>query len=161
MKQGTLRRRSKLEIAESKRREAAEKAEIEQKVAQFDALQQQIQQLQSQANAAGQIHGVLQHLKGAGLIKEMSPGNYEGVESYEEHQQLASQRQAESQATLQEVQQEQVMQEEGGYLPSADRMRPSMQLELQEDQPLRVQEFMAESDVEDRDKDDLYAADNF
>ena len=53
MKQGALRRRTKLEIAESKRREATEKAEIEQKVAQFDALQQQIQQLQSQAAAAG------------------------------------------------------------------------------------------------------------
>ena len=53
------------------------------------------------------------------------------------------------------------MQEEGGYLPSADRIRPGMQLELQEDQRLNVQDFMAESDSEDRDKNDLYAANNF
>ena len=161
MKQGTLRRRSKLEIAESKRRQATEKMEIEQKVAQFDALQQQINQLQAQAVQTGQINGVIQHLVGAGLIKELGPGQYEGVQSYEEHQHLAAQVQAESQATLQEVQQEQVMQEEGGYLPSADRIRPGMQLELQEDQRLNVQDFMAESDSEDRDKSDLYAANNF
>ena len=53
------------------------------------------------------------------------------------------------------------MQEESGFLPSADRIRPGMQLELQEDQRLNVQEFMAESEPEDRDKVDLYAADNF
>ena len=46
--------------------------------------------MQEQAAAAGQIHSVLQHLKNAGLIKEMQPGNYEGVGSYEEHQQLAA-----------------------------------------------------------------------
>ena len=49
------------------------------------------------------------------------------------------------------------MQEEGGYLPSPDRVRPGMQLELQEDRKLGVQEFMEESELEDRDKD-LYSA---
>ena len=49
------------------------------------------------------------------------------------------------------------MQEEGGYLPSPDRARPGMQLELQEDRKLNVQEFMEESELEDRDKD-LYSA---
>ena len=49
------------------------------------------------------------------------------------------------------------MQEEGNYLPSDDRNRPGMQLELQEDQRLNVQQFMEESELEDRDKD-LYSA---
>ena len=99
--------------------------------------------LQEQAAAAGQIHGVLQHLKGAGLIKELSPGNYEGVESYQEHQQLAAQRQVEKEQQLQmEIQNEQLRKQEPAFLPSADRGRVGMQLELQEDQPLNVQEFM-------------------
>ena len=49
------------------------------------------------------------------------------------------------------------MQEQGGYLPSPDRTRPRMQLELQEDRKLDVQAFMEESELEDRDKD-LYSA---
>ena len=53
------------------------------------------------------------------------------------------------------------MQEEAGFLPSPDRIRPGMQLELQEERPLTVQEFMAESEPEDRDKVDLYSADKF
>ena len=39
MKQGSLRRRSKLEIAEAKRLEAVKKAEIEEKLAAFDRMQ--------------------------------------------------------------------------------------------------------------------------
>ena len=38
-------------------------------------------------------------------------------------------------------------------MPSPERIRPSMQLELQEDRPLNVQQFMNEQDPEDRDKD--------
>ena len=53
------------------------------------------------------------------------------------------------------------MQEEGGYLPSPDRKRAGMQLELQEDQRLNLQEFMAESEPEDRDKEEYYEANNF
>ena len=49
------------------------------------------------------------------------------------------------------------MQEEPAFLPSADRIRPGMQLEMQEDQRLSVQAFMAEEDPEDRDKDDQYS----
>ena len=49
------------------------------------------------------------------------------------------------------------MQDKGGYLPSPDRTRPRMQLELQEDRKLDVQAFMEESELEDRDKD-LYSA---
>ena len=45
MKQGTLRRRSKLEIAEAKRNEAAQKAEVEQKLAEYEKLQLQIDHL--------------------------------------------------------------------------------------------------------------------
>ena len=45
MKQGSLRRRSKLEIAESKRLEAAKKVEIEEKLAAFDRMQAQLDSL--------------------------------------------------------------------------------------------------------------------
>ena len=38
-------------------------------------------------------------------------------------------------------------------MPSQDRIRPSMQLELQEEKKLNVQQFMEEEDPEDRDKD--------
>ena len=55
---------------------------------------------------------------------------------------------------------EEAMQEPPAFLPSPDRIRPSMQLEEMEDQPLTVQGFLAEEDPEDRDKEDLYA-DNF
>ena len=48
MKQGTLRRRSKLEIAEAKRNEAAQKAEVEAKLAQYEKVQLQLSQLQKQ-----------------------------------------------------------------------------------------------------------------
>ena len=48
MKQGTLRRRSKLEIAEAKRNEAAQKVQIEQKLAQYEKMQLQLNQLQKQ-----------------------------------------------------------------------------------------------------------------
>ena len=48
MKQGTLRRRSKLEIAEAKRNEAAQKIEVEQKLAQYEKMQLQLNQLQKQ-----------------------------------------------------------------------------------------------------------------
>ena len=57
------------------------------------------------------------------------------------------------------MQNQQVLQEEPVYLPGSDRSRPGMQLELQEDQPLNVQEFMIDEQAEDRDKQ-LYA-DNF
>ena len=53
------------------------------------------------------------------------------------------------------------MQEEAGYMPSPDRTRAGMQLELQEDRPLTVQGFMEESEPEDRDKVDLYSEDKF
>lgn len=53
MKQGSLRRRSKLEIAEEKRNAAIKQADIEQKMAQFDQMQAQMQALQEQAAAAG------------------------------------------------------------------------------------------------------------
>ena len=45
MKQGTLRRRSKLEIAEAKRNEEAKKAEVEAKLVEYERLQLQIDQL--------------------------------------------------------------------------------------------------------------------
>ena len=64
-------------------------------------------------------------------------------------------------ATQQEVMREQAMQDEGSYLPSPDRKRAGMQLELQDNQRLTVQQFMAESEHEDRDKEDLYSENNF
>ena len=82
--------------------------------------------------------------------------------SYEESRQLAAQRLAQSQERPQEQEQEQNSQENQVFLPSPDRIRPGMQLELQEERPLTVQSFMEEEDPEDRDKqEDLYAADNF
>ena len=84
MKQGSLRRRSKLEIAESKRLEAVKKVEIEEKLAAFDRMQAQLDSLQEQAAAANQVHGVIQHLVDGGLIKELAPGQYEGVGSFQE-----------------------------------------------------------------------------
>lgn len=53
------------------------------------------------------------------------------------------------------------MQEEAGFLPSPDRIRPGMQLEIQEERPLTVQSFMEESEPEERDMGDLYVADQF
>ena len=126
LKQGSLRRRGKLEIAEAKRNEAIQKAEIEQKLAAFDRMQAQIDSLQQQAAQTSQIQGMLQGLENSGLIKQTGVCQYEGVDSYEEQQQLLAQRQSVSQATLQEVRQEQMMQEEGEYLPSPDRARAGM-----------------------------------
>ena len=64
-----------------------------------------------------------------------------------------AQKQSESQATLQEVRQEQMMQEEQEFLPSPDRVRAGMQLDLNSEQPLTVQQFMAQNDQKDRDKE--------
>ena len=36
-----------------------------------------------------------------------------------------------------------------------------MQLELKDDHRLTVQQFMADSELEDRDKEDLYSENNF
>ena len=51
-----------------------------------------------------------------------------------------------------EMQNEQLRQQEPAFLPSGDRSRVGMQLELEEDKPLTVQEFMNQPDAEDRDK---------
>ena len=95
MKQGSLRRRSKLEITEAKRLEAARAAEVEKKLADFEKMQAQIQELRQQAAAVNQVQGLIENLTDAGLIKRIGETGYEGVDSYEEHQQLAAQRQAE------------------------------------------------------------------
>ena len=52
---------------------------------------------------------MLQGLENSGLIKQTGAGQYEGVDSYAEHQQLAAQKHAESQARLQESQSDQVL----------------------------------------------------
>ena len=46
MKAGAVRRRGKLEIAEAKRNEAVKKAQIDEKLANYEQMQLQIQQLQ-------------------------------------------------------------------------------------------------------------------
>lgn len=51
-----------------------------------------------------------------------------------------------------EMQNEQLRHQEPAFLPSGDRSRVGMQLELEEDKPLTVQEFMNQPDAEDRDK---------
>ena len=38
------------------------------------------------------------------------------------------------------------------FLPAAERSRPPMQLEVMEEQPLNLQEFMDQSDEDDDDK---------
>ena len=116
-------------------------------------MQAQLDSLQEQADAANQVHGVIQHLVDGGLIKELAPGQYEGVGSYQEQQQLLAQRQSDSQAFQQEGQRQQLNQQQVWEMPSQDRIRPSMQLELQEEKQLNVQQFMEEEDPEDRDKD--------
>ena len=52
-----------------------------------------------------------------------------------------------------EMQNQQLRQHAPAFLPNSERGRVGMQLELQEDQPLDVREFMNQSDQEDRDKD--------
>ena len=95
-----------MEIAEQKRNEAAREEEIQEKLSAFQHMQVQIQQLQEQAAKVQQVEGVLNHLTNAGLIKQVGAGEFEPVNTFEEHQQLTAQKQAESQQDTNEAQME-------------------------------------------------------
>ena len=84
------------------------------------------------------------------------------VESFEDFQEQRQMKELESQSQQTEQNQQQLilpagqiqMQEQPAYLPSAERLRPGMMLE-ENDQPMTVQGFMNQPErFEDRDKRD-------
>ena len=69
---------------------------MEENVAQFKEMQDQINQLKADAMEQAKVKNTLVGLEQAGLLKGDGQGNYEAVESYEEHQQLMQIRQQEA-----------------------------------------------------------------
>jgi len=130
MKQCAVRRRSKRQIAEDKQAKIDREAEVEEKMARFRQMEQQIMELQQNAMDQQKVKDTLDGLQNAGLLKGDGQGNYEAVGSFEEHQQLVRVRQQESMIASQH---DQRVANEMQLQNDPDEMRASQQLELIED----------------------------
>ena len=96
MKQSSKRRRSKKQIEEEKRQEELRRLDVEQKLQQFDAMQQKVENMQGAAEHLSQAQGFLDHLKDSNLVYYNDAGNLCTVDNVEEMQELKRQRLEES-----------------------------------------------------------------
>jgi len=91
MKASAKRRRSKYQILEDKAKEARQKAEIEEKMAMFKTMQQQMADMQQQIQQNQGMVGEVQKLFDEGLIKVDPQGQYQVVTDQEERQSISHQ----------------------------------------------------------------------
>ena len=96
MKQSSKRRRSKKQIEEEKKQEELRRLDVEQKLQQFDAMQQKVENMQGAAEHLSQAQGFLDHLKESNLVYYNDAGNLCTVDNVEEMQELKRQRLEES-----------------------------------------------------------------
>ena len=79
MKQSSVRRRSKRQIAEDKQARIDREVDVAEKMARFDQMEQQMKELQQQAVSASQIQKTINDLHGFGLIKANPDGEVQPV----------------------------------------------------------------------------------
>ena len=88
MKASAKRRRSKKQIEEEKKQEELRQAEIESKLAQFDAMKQANDGMNVGADTVKQAQAVINELVNNGLVKYDNNGVIVSVHTFDEHQQL-------------------------------------------------------------------------
>ena len=91
MKAGSKRRRSRAEIVRDKLLNAQKEREVQEKLAQFNYMQQRIKQLELFEGDRQNLSDAFQHLKSKGLIKQEFNGNFSAVNSYEEAEEIRKQ----------------------------------------------------------------------
>lgn len=130
MKISSKRRRSKVQIQTDK--DDAERLRLvtEEKLAQFEQMQMELQVLQQRAAGIHQVEGQVNHLLQSGLVKLQGDGSIEAVSGFEEQQYILQQRQQDDQRAQVLKQQEQLS---PPLTIDPDRQRPDQQLEFDAD----------------------------
>ena len=88
MKLTAKRRRSKLQIAEDKRREEEEKQSTRLKLQELETLKAQMQDMQNRMGQAADLHEQVQSLVDDGILKQGADGNLIEVEDPNERQSI-------------------------------------------------------------------------
>ena len=126
MKAGSKRRRSRAEIVRDKLLNAQKEREVQEKLAQFNYMQQRIKQLELFEGDRQNLSDAFQHLKSKGLIKQEFNGNFSAVNSYEEAEKIRKQVE-EDQKIASQMQND--MQAQPGFTPDPERQKSSLMLE--------------------------------
>ena len=91
MKSGSLRRRSRIQIAEEKKQEALQKAETQAKLAQYAQMEAKVAELEQFAHNRQMFIDGFHVLKSKGLLKNTDGNTFEVVASFEESEALRKQ----------------------------------------------------------------------